>query len=140
NTAPRATILGGDVRIWHDGEQSPTAVEAYECVFGYRFKHYIEQKGFSGTGNLVMRREDFEIVGPFAGIQVAEDIDWGQRALAAGRSFRYVPDMVVFHPPRRSASELFAKWERHISHDLNVKRKKRAWRLRWVVRAFVVLV
>ena len=33
-----------------------SALEAYESVFAYRFKLYIEQHGFSGTGNLVVRR------------------------------------------------------------------------------------
>ena len=37
-----------------------------------------------GTGNLAMFRRDFEAIGPFAGIDVAEDMEWGQRARAAG--------------------------------------------------------
>ena len=62
------TILGGDVQIWPSQSGSYTAVEAYESVFAYRFKLYIEKHGYSGTGNLVVRRSDFERIGPFAGI------------------------------------------------------------------------
>src|SRR6202171_6166504 len=100
--APQRTILGGDVQIWREPNTAITALEAYESVFAYRFKLYIEQHGFSGTGNLVMFREHFETIGPFAGIDVAEDMEWGQRACSAGFRFCYVPEMIVFHPARRS--------------------------------------
>jgi len=78
--APQRTILGGDVRIWREPNTEITALEAYESVFAYRFKLYIEQLGFCGTGNLIVRKSDFDNVGPFRGIDVAEDIEWGQRA------------------------------------------------------------
>jgi GT2 family glycosyltransferase len=137
--APKSTILGGDVQIWRARTDSSTAIEAYESVFGYRFKLYIEQHGFCGTGNLVVRRADFEEIGPFAGIQFAEDIDWGQRARAAGFKFQYVSDMIVFHPARLSLDELYAKWDRHIQHFLNMARAKPAWKVRWIARAIAVL-
>ena len=132
-------ILGGDVQIWksRDGKVSPT--EAYESIFAYRFKLYIEEHGFSGTGNLVVRRTDFEKVGPFAGIQVAEDIDWGRRALQAGCKFRYAPEMIVYHPARQSMRELFVKWDRHLQHAANISDGTLAWKIRWIARAFAVL-
>ena len=95
---PLRTILGGDVQIWHEPDTAITAIEAYKSVFAYRFKLYIEQHGFCGTGNLVLRKSDFEDIGPFLGIEVAEDIEWGGRALRAGYIFRYVPEMIVYHP------------------------------------------
>src|SRR4051812_27090597 len=84
------TILGGDVRIWREDKKGYTAIEAYECVFAYRFQLYIERHGFCGTGNLALRRSDFARIGPFAGIGVAEDMEWGERARAAGFMFRYI--------------------------------------------------
>jgi glycosyltransferase involved in cell wall biosynthesis len=138
-SSPPRTILGGDVRIWRDDEESFTAIEAYESVFAYRFKLYIEQHGFSGTGNLMVFRSDFESVGPFAGINVAEDMEWGRRACSTGFRFRYVPEMIVFHPARRSLEELYAKWDRQIQHYLNMARDKPAWRLRWIARALLIL-
>ena len=138
-SSPGGTILGGDVRIWHENGDTSTAIEAYENVFGYRFKLYIEQHGFCGTGNLVVRRADFEKIGPFAGIQVAEDIEWGRRANAAGFVFRYVPEMIVFHPARRSLQELYAKWDRHILHFFNMARDKPAWKIHWIARSLAVL-
>jgi glycosyltransferase involved in cell wall biosynthesis len=136
---PSGTILGGDVRIWQNEDGGFTAIEAYESVFAYRFKLYIEQHGFSGTGNLVMFREHFETIGPFAGIDVAEDMEWGQRACSAGFRFRYVPEMIVFHPARRSLEELYAKWDRQIQHYLNMAQDTPAWRFRWIARALLIL-
>jgi glycosyltransferase involved in cell wall biosynthesis len=133
-------ILGGDVQIWRESKGAISALEAYESVFAYRFKLYIEQHGFSGTGNLVVRRCDFDSVGPFGGIEVAEDIDWGQRARAAGYTFRYVPEMIVFHPARRSLRELFVKWDRHIQHAVNTRDENALWHARWFLRAFAILI
>jgi glycosyltransferase involved in cell wall biosynthesis len=138
-SSPPKTVLGGDVRIWRSEDEGFTAIEAYESVFAYRFKLYIEQHGFSGTGNLVMFRSDFETIGPFAGIDIAEDMEWGQRACSAGFQFRYVPDMIVFHPARRSIQELYAKWDRQIQHYLNMAQDKPAWRFRWIARALLIL-
>jgi glycosyltransferase involved in cell wall biosynthesis len=131
--------LGGDVRIWRADATRANAIEAYESVFAYRFKLYIEKHGYSGTGNLAMRRADFDRVGPFAGIEIAEDMDWGKRACAAGVRCRYVPDMVVYHPARGSMEELYAKWDRQIAHYRRMAEGERAWRLRWLFRALVVL-
>ena len=133
------TILGGDVRIWRSGDERLRAIEAYESVFAYRFKLYIEKHGYAGTGNLAMRRSDFDAVGPFDGIEVAEDMEWGRRARAAGRRFRYAPEMVVFHPARATLTELYAKWDRQILHYWRMAEGRPGWRWRWIARAFLVL-
>ena len=139
NGSPQHTILGGDVQIWRDNKHEFSAIAAYESIFAYRFKLYIEQHGFSGTGNLVMRRADFDKVGPFAGIDVAEDIDWGRRALEAGCRFIYVPEMIVYHPARQSMRELFVKWDRHLQHAANISDGTIGWKARWIARACAVL-
>ena len=139
-SSPEGAIAGGDVRIWRNRRDTFTAIEAYEAVFSYRFKWYIEKLGFCGTGNLVVRRTDFEKAGPFAGIEFAEDVEWAQRARSAGLTFQYAPQMIVFHPARTSLQELCVKWDRHIQHDQNMARQKTAWKIRWIARALAVLV
>lgn len=139
NASPDHTVLGGDVQIWRSRKDDVTAMEAYESIFAYRFKLYIEQHGFSGTGNLVVRRSDFDRVGPFAGIQIAEDMDWGRRAVQAGCKFQYVPQMIVYHPARRSMREMFVKWDRHLQHAANVSDGTFVWKFRWIARALAVL-
>jgi glycosyltransferase involved in cell wall biosynthesis len=137
--SPSNTVLGGDVRIWQSENTGLDAIAAYESVFAYRFKLYIERHGYSGTGNLAMFRRDFDATGPFAGIEVAEDMEWGKRARSAGLRFRYVPEMIVFHPARSSLQELYAKWDRQILHYRNMAEGTRAWQLRWLMQAILVL-
>ncbi|QIO32472.1 glycosyltransferase [Bradyrhizobium sp. 1(2017)] len=136
--SPAGTVLGGDVRIWRPENAELDAIAAYESVFAYRFKLYIERHGYSGTGNMAVLRRDFDRVGPFAGINVAEDMEWGQRALRAGLRFRYIPEMIVFHPARSSLQELYAKWDRHIAHYRNMAEGKPIWQLRWIMQALLV--
>ncbi|WP_027062442.1 glycosyltransferase family 2 protein [Mesorhizobium loti] len=131
-------ILGGDVRIACDVPTRPTLLEAYESVFAYRMKEYIAKQGFTGTGNLAVRAQTFALVGPFGGIDIAEDRDWGQRALRKGYTTHYCPDMIVYHPARRNFDELARKWERHIAHDFAQARSKPGWWPRWMVRSVAV--
>lgn len=140
SSAPPRTVLGGDVRIWRDDIARFGAIEAYESVFAYRFKMYIEQHGYSGTGNLVVRRADFQRVGPFLGLEIAEDVEWGARARSARLTIRYEPGLIVYHPARRSLRELFIKWDRHLQHELNVARAQPLWRARWLGRASLLLI
>lgn len=125
---PAAMILGGDVRIAYTDPSRLTALEAYESVYAYRMDRYIAREGFTGTGNLVVRRAVLAEVGPFAGIGVAEDRDWGQRATAKGYRIRYVPEMKVYHPARESFADLCRKWDRQTSHDyVKARTEGRLW-------------
>lgn len=133
-----AQIVGGDVRIARSDPQRPTMLEAYESIFAYRQEEYIKREGYSGTGNLAMRREAFDKVGPFAGIDVAEDRDWGRRAIRMGLAVRYVPGMIVFHPARQSFAALCEKWDRHISHTFAEDAGGLVGRLRWFAVAVAV--
>ena len=116
-TGGNRTVVGGDVGIDFVDPDHLTAVEAYEAVFAYRQRMYIEQQGFSATCNLAMHRDVHAAVGPFAGIGLAEDRDWGQRASAAGFRPVYVPAMCIYHPARADVASLMVKWQRHVAHD-----------------------
>ena len=136
---PALAVLGGDIRMLTEVPGDPTPAEAFECLYAYNQRDYIERQGFSVTANLAFRRAAFDRVGPFAGIEVAEDMDWGHRATAMGVRTRYAPDMVVYHPARRSMAELFAKWDRNVSHHFNAQAKGAAGRVKWVLRAFALV-
>jgi GT2 family glycosyltransferase len=96
---------------------------------------YIAREGFTGTGNLVVRRKVLDAVGPFAGIGVAEDIDWGRRATARGHDLRYVAAMRVYHPARRDFDDLFRKWDRHTAHFYATTRVRPGGRLVWAAKS-----
>ena len=133
----RAEILGGDVRIAYVDPARLTTLEAYESIYAYRMDRYIAREGFTGTGNLVVRRPVLEAVGPFAGLSVAEDRDWGQRATAAGHTIRYVADMKVYHPARAVFSELKQKWDRHMAHDF-ARAGGAKGRLKWLAKSLAM--
>ena len=133
-TDPAATILGGDVRIAYTDPARLTLLEAYESIYAYRMDRYIAREGFTGTGNLVVRRAVLDDVGPFAGISVAEDRDWGQRATAKGYRIRYVAGMKAYHPARTRFDELFRKWDRHMAHDFVLARGSLSGRIKWTVK------
>lgn len=133
-------VVGGDVRIDVGNSARLTALEAYESVFAYRQQLYMSRDGYSGTGNLGLLRKVYDKVGPFGGIHIAEDIDWGQRARAAGFPARYVPDMIVYHPARTSMDELQRKWRRHIAHSRVDYCQHRHGDAGWILRAFMVLL
>jgi GT2 family glycosyltransferase len=135
---PQTAVIGGDVRIAPRDPSRLTVVEAYESVFAYRFQLYIEHHRYTGTGNMAVRRAVFEAVGPFAGIGVAEDMDWGRRATARGHPPRYVPAMRVRTPARGSFGELARKWDRHVAHFHAENQGRRAASLRWLARTALV--
>ena len=139
--ASRHAVLGGDVRISLANPGQPTLLEAYECVYAYRMDRYIAEQGFTGTGNLVVSREILDHVGPFAGLSVAEDRDWGHRATDLGYRFRYMGAMRVYHPARQSFGELYAKWDRQLAHDYAVARNNGiSGRLIWALKILALPV
>lgn len=136
---PDISVLGGDVRIARAAPDQVTVLEAYESIYAYRMDRYIAREGFTGTGNLAVRRATLETVGPFRGLDVAEDRDWGQRATGAGFQILYVPNMKVYHPARQSFAELQMKWDRHSSHDYGLYRARKMGRLKWTLRILAMI-
>ncbi len=138
-SAPGRAVIGGDVRIDFVDPAHLTAIEAYEAVFGFRQKLYIERKHFSVTANLAIAAPVHALIGPFGGIDIAEDLDWGQRAHAAGFPARYLPAMRVFHPARGDFAALSRKWQRHVRHDYNdhLANRRPAWQ--WSARAAAMI-
>lgn len=128
-----ADILGGDVRIGYANPRRLTMLEAYESIYAYRMARYIREEGFTGTGNLVVKRSVLETVGPFAGLEKAEDRDWGRRATAMGYEITYVPQMRVYHPARRCFRQIFEKWDRQLAHEYGTLTSGRD-KLRWIAK------
>lgn len=137
---PDLEIIGGDVRILIEGSKPPTVAEAYEMVYAFPQRRYIEKQNFSGAGNLAVRREVFRKVGPFAGIEISEDTDWGHRATRLGHRIVYAPEMVVYHPPRRTLSEIYVKWDRNICHHYRAFAATPAGKVKWFAKALALSV
>lgn len=129
---PETGAVGGDIRITISEPGRPSMAEAFEMIYAFRQRSNITRHRFSATANLAVRREVFEAVGPFAGLEMSEDLDWGQRGAEMGLATRYLPAALVFHPARRTMADLRAQWDRHVSHFYR-QRAEDGGRLRWAM-------
>jgi len=132
---PACGILGGAVTIFALDPAQPNLAEAFDLVYGIRQEWTIARHGFAATANLAMRRKVFEAVGPFAGLSISEDMEWGMRAKAKGFPTRFAPAAVVRHPARRSMADLHRQWDRHVSHHWSMQSKTVRGRAEWALRA-----
>jgi GT2 family glycosyltransferase len=131
----RHDIVGGQVTVLIEDPAEPTPTEAFETVFAFNFKHYIEKKGFTGSGNLFVPRAIFNEVGGFS-VGVSEDVEWSGRARRQGYRIGYCESAVVAHPARRTWDELKAKWLRVNSETYGLLSQRSTGRLNWLVRTW----
>lgn len=138
--AAEADLIGGRVDV-HDETPPPrNGSQAFEKVFGYDFRHYIEVQGVSGAGNLVTHRAVFDAVGPFRAA-VSEDTDWTRRAVAAGYRLIYRDGLRVSHPSRPDWPALKVKWRRLVQESWALALAERpgfGTRMRWTLKALAM--
>jgi GT2 family glycosyltransferase len=124
-------FVGGEVETTARDPDRPSAVEAWEMVFGFNFKRYILVEGYTGSGNMFVRRSVFEAVSGFrAG--VSEDMDWSYRARRAGYRLGYAPNAAVQHLARSQWSDLVHRWRRVIAEHYLLTREKPFGALLWL--------
>ena len=127
-----AELSGGRIVVTIADADRPTPVEAFERVFAFQQRDYIENKRFSATANLFVRREAALAIGPFTN-GLSEDVDWCRRAAALGFHLAFNPKSIVAHPARRDWSELIRKWERLIAERwAGIDRRDAFCALRWM--------
>lgn len=131
-------VIGGRVDVDVENPERPSGAEAYEKVFAFNFKNYIEKMGFSGSGNLLVRRRSFDQIGGFR-VGVAEDYEWSKRAVQMGFTLRYADQVVVSHPARRNWEELVRKWRRTTREAYLLMIEKPRGKAKWFARSFIVL-
>lgn len=130
-------FVGGQVVTFSRDPDRPTPVEAFERVFAFNFRRYIERRGFTGTGNMFVHRIVFERVGEFRA-EVSEDVDWSHRAGRLGFRLGYAPRAIVGHPARRSWTELQRRWARMESEHYAAAQERRFGRIRFVLKALIM--
>lgn len=134
-----ADVAGGRIVVSVRDPARMTAAEAYERVFAFNNRRYVEAHHYSATANMFTTRTAFAKVGPFrAG--VSEDRDWGERATRLGLRLRYADAAVVSHPARRDWAELARKWRRLTSESYALTCEQPYGRARWFARSFAVLL
>lgn len=135
---PEAAFIGGDIGILMTDPQNPSAIEAYESIYSYRARDYVERHGFAATGNMAVRRQVFRDVGLFGGISTMEDTEWGKRATAQGYRIAFLPAAKVLTPSCKSFAELARRWDRHVAHEYSELGDSRLALLRWLLVATVI--
>ena len=131
-------MVGGRVEVEYEDLACPTAVEAFERVFAFNVRRYVQKLGFGVTANMFVPRGVFDRVGGFRP-EGPDDLEWGQRATAAGYRWRYRPKVVVAHPARRDWAELTQKWRRLTQMASVAMLEKPNGRVRWFLRSFLIL-
>ena len=100
---PPQTLIGGEVLLTLS--EKPTAVELYQCLTGFGQQYNIEQKSFSVTANLFVRREQALLIGEFnENLLSGGDREWSWRARALGFGIKYIPAAQVTTTPRKTLS------------------------------------
>ncbi len=135
--ADKADLIGGRVTVFDETPPPRSGAEAFETVFAFDFRQYIEVQGFSGTGNLITRRDVFEDVGPFRG-GVSEDRDWSFRATAKGYRLIYQDRLRVGHPSRQDWPALRNKWRRITQEMFGQTGGGGAARLKWALKGLMM--
>ncbi len=133
----RFDFVGGEVVVFPRDARRPTPVEAFELVFNFNFRRYIEEVGFTGTGNMFVPRLVFDRVGGFR-TGVSEDMDWSFRARAQGFTLGYAQHAIVGHPARSEWTELKQRWVRMIAETHGLMRERRFGRAAFVARALLM--
>jgi len=133
----RGDLVGGHVAVFDETPPPRSGAEAFETVFAFDFRRYIEEKGFSGTGNLLTRRDVYQGTGPFiAGL--SEDLDWCRRATAKGYRLVYAEELRVGHPSRQDWAALARKWRRLTEEGFGVNGSAPLERLKWAGKALLM--
>lgn len=135
--ADRADLIGGRVDVFDETPPPRNGAEAFEAVFAFNFRRYIEVQGFSGAGNLLTRRDVFDAIGGFIN-GVSEDREWTMRAVARGYSLIYDDGFRVSHPSRQDWSALKAKWRRTTQEAYQLNGTGFAARMRWAIRGLAM--
>jgi glycosyltransferase involved in cell wall biosynthesis len=133
----RFDFVGGHVFTFAETAERPLPIEAYEIVFNFNFRRYIETVGFTGTGNMFVPREVFDRVGGFRAV-VAEDMEWSFRARRLGYRLGYAERAIVGHPARRSWLELERRWDRMLQEDFALVQEQRYGRTRFALKALAM--
>ncbi len=130
-----ADLCGGRIAVTAASAGAPSPVEAFERVFAFRQRDYVERKSFAATANLFARGAAADAIGPFTN-GLSEDIDWCRRGAALGLRLAFNDRSIVWHPARRDWSELVRKWDRIILERWNGFPRTTYWRrLLWLCLA-----
>lgn len=135
--APRADLIGGGIDLFDETPPPRSGAQAFEAVFAFDYRRYIEEKGFAVTANLLTTREVFTQTGRFVP-GLSEDLDWCHRARARGYRLICAEDLRVGHPSRDDWAALERKWLRLTREGFGVNGASPVSRAKWAAKALLM--
>ncbi|KMK63842.1 putative glycosyltransferase [Puniceibacterium sp. IMCC21224] len=130
-------VIGGTITLFDETPAPRSGAEAFETVFAFDNRRYVQVRGFSVTANLLTTRRVFTAVGDFTP-GLSEDLDWCHRATAAGFSLIHEDALRVAHPTRADWPALERKWRRLTQESWGLEGRGIAARLRWGLRGLAM--
>ncbi len=95
-----ADLVAGEVQFSYSGRQ--TAAERYDSLINLEMRHNVETRGVAKTGNLFVRKEVFDRIGPFReDVRSGGDVEWTGRATNTGFRIIYDEDVIVKKQARK---------------------------------------
>jgi GT2 family glycosyltransferase len=137
DVAPSADLVGGRIDTFDETPPPRSGAQAFETVFAFNQRDYIERKGFSVTANLLTTRTIFRDVGDMV-VGRPEDKDWCERAVARGYRLIYDDRLRVEHPTRTDWPALARKWRRLVDEAHQQNGTGGTARLKWLAQAGAV--
>jgi GT2 family glycosyltransferase len=135
--AGTAAVIGGRIDTFDETPGPRSGAEAFEAVFAFNQRAYVEKMGFSVTANLLTSRAVFADVGELI-VGLSEDVDWCRRATAKGHALVYADALRVAHPTRSDWPSLAKKWRRTTLEGFHLNGTSPAARAKWALRALAV--
>lgn len=100
-----AALVGGEVKFFFSPRK--TYAEMFDSIANLEMRRSITRRGVAKTGNLMVRREVFDVIGPFqAEIRSGGDVLWTGAATRRGFKLVYAPQMIVHKQARQLRSLL----------------------------------
>ena len=101
----KADIVGGAIKPLH--QNPPSWWEIYDILFAYDQETFVHNLHFTAGVNTIAKKIIFDRIGLFnPKLRWSEDLEWGQRAYAAGAKIVYCPEAIVYHAVKASWKEL----------------------------------
>ncbi len=133
---PEVSVIGGRVAVSPHDWATATAAELHQATMALNQLRCIHQLQYSVTANLFVKRDVFATVGTFcAELKSAGDLEWGQRASAAGFAPCYVDAAEVAHSARQSVRELAARSARIAGGEFQISQLRKQPRVRVAIVA-----
>jgi len=110
NNKNQNVIVAGDIKLIIENSQS--IWENFDFIGFLNNEQTFKSKHGAATANLIVPKHIFYNVGEFLPIKSGGDFEWSVRAYKTKFFFEFKPDIIIYHPTRKTYSEIRKKFIR----------------------------